>query len=201
MNIIKLYDHELSGNCYKVRLLLNQLSLDFESIKIDVFKGENKKDFFKEINPAMKIPVINDGGLILNESNAILLYLCDKYKSKLVSNSIESRAKIYSWLIYNKTSVDPFLAKARAIKKFYPDDKQDLNELQYLKIEGIKSLKVIDNYLKTSNFFSNEYSIADIAMYPYIKLSYEGEIFLDEYENILKWIERVENTDKFTPIY
>ena len=201
MNIIKLYDHELSGNCYKVRLLLSQLSLDFESIEIDVFKGENKKDFFKEINPAMKIPVINDGGLILNESNAILLYLCDKYKSKLVSNSIESRAKIYSWLIYNKTSVDPFLAKARAIKKFYPDDKQDLNELQYLKIEGIKSLKVIDNYLKTSNFFSNEYSIADIAMYPYIKLSYEGEIFLDEYENILKWIERVENTDKFKPIY
>ena len=197
----QLYDHELSGNCYKVRLLLSQLSLDFESIEIDVFKGENKKDFFKEINPAMKIPVINDGGFILNESNAILLYLCDKYKSKLVSNSIESRAKIYSWLIYNKTSVDPFLAKARAIKKFYPDDKQDLNELQYLKIEGIKSLKVIDNYLKTSNFFSSEYSIADIAMYPYIKLSYEGEIFLDEYENILKWIERVENTDKFKPIY
>ena len=201
MNIIKLYDHELSGNCYKVRLLLSQLSLNFESIEIDVFKGENKKDFFREINPAMKIPVINDGGFILNESNAILLYLCDKYKSKLVSNSIESRAKIYSWLIYNKTSVDPFLAKARAIKKFYPDDKQDLNELKYLKIEGIKSLKVINNYLKTSNFFSSEYSIADIAMYPYIKLSYEGEIFLDEYENILKWIERVENTDKFTPIY
>ena len=201
MNIIKLYDHELSGNCYKVRLLLSQLSLNFESIEIDVFKGENKKDFFREINPAMKIPVINDGGFILNESNAILLYLSDKYKSKLVSNSIESRAKIYSWLIYNKTSVDPFLAKARAIKKFYPDDKQDLNELKYLKIEGIKSLKVIDNYLKTSNFFSSEYSIADIAMYPYIKLSYEGEIFLDEYENILKWIERVENTDKFTPIY
>ena len=45
MNIIKLYDHELSGNCFKVRLLLNQLSLDFESIKIDVFTGENKKDF------------------------------------------------------------------------------------------------------------------------------------------------------------
>ena len=67
---------------------------------------------------------------------------------ELVSNSIESRAKIYSWLIYNKTSVDPFLAKARAIKKFYPDDKQDLNELKYLKIEGIKSLKVIDNYIR-----------------------------------------------------
>ena len=201
MNIIKLYDHELSGNCFKVRLLLNQLSLDFESIKIDVFTGENKKDFFKKINPAMKIPVINDSGIILNESNAILLYLSDKYKSELLSNSLEDRAKIYSWLMYNKTSVDPFLAKARAIKKFYPHDKQDLDELKSLKIEGNKSLKVINDYLSTSNFFCSGYSIADIAMYPYIKLSYEGEILLEEYKNILNWIDRVENTAKFIPIY
>ena len=201
MNIIKLYDHELSGNCFKVRLLLNQLSLDFESIKIDVFTGENKKDFFKKINPAMKIPVINDSGIILNESNAILLYLSDKYKSELLSNSLEDRAKIYSWLMYNKTSVDPFLAKARAIKKFYPHDKQDLDELKSLKIEGNKSLNLINDYLKTSNFFCSGYSIADIAMYPYIKLSYEGEILLEEYNNILNWIDRVENTAKFIPIY
>ncbi len=201
MNIIKLYDHELSGNCFKVRLLLNQLSLDFESIKIDVFTGENKKDFFKKINPAMKIPVINDSGIILNESNAILLYLSDKYKSELLSNSLEDRAKIYSWLMYNKTSVDPFLAKARAIKKFYPHDKQDLDELKSLKIEGNKSLNLINDYLKTSNFFCSGYSIADIAMYPYIKLSYEGEILLEEYKNILNWIDRVENTAKFIPIY
>lgn len=201
MNIIKLYDHELSGNCFKVRLLLNQLSLDFESIKIDVFAGENKKDFFKKINPAMKIPVINDSGIILNESNAILLYLSDKYKSELLSNSLEDRAKIYSWLMYNKTSVDPFLAKARAIKKFYPRDKQDLDELKSLKIEGNKSLNLINDYLKTSNFFCSGYSIADIAMYPYIKLSYEGEILLEEYNNILNWIDRVENTAKFIPIY
>ncbi|MEC7925587.1 MAG: glutathione S-transferase family protein [Thermodesulfobacteriota bacterium] len=201
MNIIKLYDHELSGNCFKVRLLLNQLSLDFESIKIDVFAGENKKDFFKKINPAMKIPVINDSGIILNESNAILLYLSDKYKSDLLSNSLEDRAKIYSWLMYNKTSVDPFLAKARAIKKFYPHDKQDLDELKSLKIEGNKSLNLINDYLKTSNFFCSGYSIADIAMYPYIKLSYEGEILLEEYNNILNWIDRVENTAKFIPIY
>ena len=201
MNIIKLYDHEISGNCFKVRLLLNQLSLDFESIKIDVFTGENKKDFFKKINPAMKIPVINDSGIILNESNAILLYLSDKYKSELLSNSLEDRAKIYSWLMYNKTSVDPFLAKARAIKKFYPDDKQDLDELKSLKIEGNKSLRVINDYPSASNFFCSGYSIADIAMYPYIKLSYEGEILLEEYKNILNWIDRVENTAKFIPIY
>ena len=82
MSLIKLYDHELSGNCYKVRLLLSQLPKEYEAIKIDVFKGQNKRSFFKNINPAMKIPVIDDSGVIVNESNAILLYLSEKYNKK-----------------------------------------------------------------------------------------------------------------------
>ena len=89
---------KITGGTYKgKRLKTNknaQLRPTTEKTRLAIFSILGK-DFFKEINPAMKIPVINDGGLILNESNAILLYLCDKYKSKLVSNSIESRAKIY----------------------------------------------------------------------------------------------------------
>ena len=201
MSLIKLYDHELSGNCYKVRLLLSQLPKEYEAIKIDVFKGQNKEVFFKNINPAMKIPVIDDSGVIVNESNAILLYLSEKYNKNFLLDSVESRAKIYSWLLLNKTSVDPFLAKSRAIKKFFPEDKQDNNELKMLQKEGNKSLLIIDEYLKDNDFLSDGYSIADISMYPYIKLSYEGEIFLDKYKNILEWIKRVEEIKDFIPMY
>ena len=109
--------------------------------------------------------------------------------------------KIYRWIFYNKTSVDPNLAKARAIKKFFPSDKQNSKELEFLQREGIKSLELIDKHLSRNDFFVNNYSVADIAMYPYIKLSYEGEILLEEYKNILNWIDRVENTAKFIPIY
>ena len=77
--MIKFYDHPLSGNCYKVKLLMAQSNVEFVTEIVDVFKGENKKDKFIGINPATKIPAIDDDGIIVWESNAILMYLCEKY--------------------------------------------------------------------------------------------------------------------------
>ena len=199
--MIKLYDNPLSGNCFKVKLLLVQSKIPFESIIIDVFKGESRKAPFLQINNAGKIPAIDDNGFILNESNAILLYLAEKYNKNLLSENLDERGKIYSWILYNKTSVDPNLAKARAIKKFFPSDKQNVKELEFLQREGIKSLELIDKHLSGNDFFVNNYSVADIAMYPYIKLSYEGGIDIDIFKNITLWMNRVENTREFINIY
>lgn len=199
--MIKLYDNPLSGNCFKVKLLLVQSKIPFESVIIDVFKGESRKAQFLQINNAGKIPAIDDNGFILNESNAILLYLAEKYNKNLLSESLDERGKIYSWIFYNKTSVDPNLAKARAIKKFFPSDKQNSKELEFLQREGVKSLELIDKHLSRNDFFVNNYSVADIAMYPYIKLSYEGGIDIDIFKNITLWMNRVENTKEFINIY
>ena len=199
--MIKLYDNPLCGNCFKVKLLLVQSKIPFESVIIDVFKGESRKAQFLQINNAGKIPAIDDNGFILNESNAILLYLAEKYNKNLLSESLDERGKIYSWIFYNKTSVDPNLAKARAIKKFFPSDKQNSKELEFLQREGIKSLELIDKHLSRNDFFVNNYSVADIAMYPYIKLSYEGGIDIDIFKNITLWMNRVENTKEFINIY
>ena len=195
--MIKLYDHPLSGNCYKIRLLMSQANIEFESDIVDVFKSENKKEEYLSINPAAKIPAINDDGLILWESNAILMYLSEKYSPMFLPYDLVGRANAYQWLLYNKTSVDPFLAKSRAIKQFYPEERQDLNELKALQNEGIKALGIIDGYLKNKTFFVDNYSVVDIAYYPYIKLAYQGEIDLNPFPNILNWISKVESTDKF----
>ena len=195
--MIKLYDHPLSGNCYKVKLLMAQSNIEFVTEIVDVFKGENKKDKFIGINPATKIPAIDDDGIIVWESNAILMYLCEKYSPILLPYDLRGRAEAYKWLFFNKTSVDPFLAKARAILKFYPKDAQDLDELRKLQDEGLKSLKIIDNHLEGKAFFVGNYSIVDIAYYPYIKLSHEGKIDLVQFPNILEWIKKVEATDDF----
>ena len=195
--MIKLYDHPLSGNCYKVKLLMAQSNVEFITEIVDVFKGENKKDKFIGINPATKIPAIDDDGIIVWESNAILMYLCEKYSPILLPYDLRGRAEAYKWLFFNKTSVDPFLAKARAILKFYPKDAQDLDELRKLQDEGLKSLKIIDNHLEGKAFFVGNYSIVDIAYYPYIKLSHEGKIDLVQFPNILEWIKKVEATDNF----
>jgi glutathione S-transferase len=195
--MIKIYDHPLSGNCYKVRLLMTQSNVGFESETIDVFKGENKKDKYIKINPTSKIPAIDDDGLIIWESNAILLYLCEKYSPFFLPFDLIGRSNAYKWLFFNKTSLDPFLAKARAILKFYPEGSQDLDELAVLQNEGLKSLKIVEEHLEGKIFFVENYSIVDIAFYPYIKLSHEGKIELSQFPNILRWIKSVENTKNF----
>ena len=95
--MIKLYDHNLSGNCFKVRLLLTQAQIEFESVVVDVFTGENKLDKYLKINPAAKIPCIDDNGLLVWESNAILLYLSEAYPKGYFPDDINSRANIYKW--------------------------------------------------------------------------------------------------------
>ena len=195
--MIKLYDHPLSGNCYKIRLFLAQAQIEFETEVVDVFKGENKSDEFIRINPAAKIPAIEDDGEILWESNAILFYLCEKYSPILLPYDLKGRAEAYQWMFFNKTSVDPFLAKARAILKFFPKESQDLEELALLQKQGINSLKILENHLVNKAFFVENYSIVDIAYYPYIKLCSEGNISLDRFPSILEWITRVENTENF----
>ena len=195
--MIKLYDHPLSGNCYKIRLFLAQAQIEFKTEVVDVFKGANKADDFIKINPAAKIPAIEDDGQVLWESNAILFYLCEKYSPILLPYDLMGRADAYKWMFFNKTSVDPFLAKARAILKFFPKEAQNLEELKSLQKQGVSSLKILDDHLAGKAFFVDNYSIVDIAYYPYIKLCNEGNIELDNFPNILEWLIRVENTDNF----
>jgi glutathione S-transferase len=199
--MIKLYDHPLSGNSYKVKLLLVQAGLSFETILIDVFKGENHKTAFTRINPAAKIPVVDDGGYIIWESNAILIYLAEKYANNYIPLDINLRGTLFKWLLFNKTSLDPYLAKSRAILKFVPKGKQDFKELELLRTDAKKGLKIFNQHLKKRSFIVDNYSIADIAFYPYIKLCHEGEIDLKPFKNILSWMRNVENTDNFFDIY
>jgi len=199
--MIKLYDHPLSGNCYKVKLLLVQAGLNFETIVIDVFKGENRSGEFTKINPAAKIPVIDDDGYIIWESNAILVYLAEKYASNYIPRNINGRGTVFKWLFFNKTSLDPYLAKSRAILKFIPKSKQDLKELELLQADGKKGLEIFNQHLEGRSFIVDDYSIADIAFYPYIKLCHEGDIDLEPFKNILLWVINIENTDNFFDIY
>jgi glutathione S-transferase len=198
--MIKLYDHPLSGNCFKVKLLLTQAGLTFETRVVDVFKGENLTTEFKKINPAAKIPVIDDDGYTIWESNAILIYLAERYAKDYLPTGIEARGTMFKWLLFNKTSLDPYLAKSRAILKFMPEGKRDFKELDSLQAQGKKSLEIFDEYLEGRRFIVDDYSIADIAFYPYIKLCHEGNIDLKPFRNVLLWIANVENTDNFLNI-
>lgn len=196
--MIKLYDHPLSGNCYKVRLLLSQLGVAYERVLVDIFQGEHRSTDHREINPNMKIPVLQDGDFTMWESNAILFYLGRKFApNDLFPDDPEAFGRASQWLLFGKTTIDPNLALARYFIRFLLPENRDQSELNKLHEEGNKALTVLNHHLARNDFLAGVYSIADIGCYPYVLLSPEGGFDLKRYDAVLSWVERI----KATPAY
>ena len=199
--MLKLYDHPLSGNCYKVRLLLNQLRVKYQKVPVDIFKAEHKTEEFARLNPNMKIPVIDDDGFIMWESNAILLYLVKKYSpNRFISDDPADYGHIVQWLIFGKTSVDPNFAIVRYYKKFLTAGQYDKNEFMKLQSNCHTILDQLNKHFLSNEFIAGRYSVADIACYPYIKLSEEAEIKLINYSSVRKWISNLEEEKDYITI-
>ena len=188
-----LYDHPLSGNCYKVRLLLAHLGLKYERVNVDIFSGEHKKEEFKRLNPNQKIPVLEDGVFILWESNAILHYIGNKcFPNPYFSLDPERYGLISQWLLFGKTTIDPNLAVSRYFMKFLGSGNYEENQLERLHVLGGAALETLNDHLAQNDFLAVDYSIADMGCYPYVMLSPEGGFDLTVYPNVVKWCERIE---------
>lgn len=192
--MLKLYDHPLSGNCYKVRLALNQLGVEYEREYLDIFKGEQHSGEYGAINPNKKIPVLVDGDFHMWESNAILLYLGKKYSpNPLYPEDLSTFGAVAQWLFFGKTSIDPNLAVARYFMRFVSPENRDERELNKLMTQGNAALRVLDSHLERRDFLAGTYSIADIACYPYVNTAPEGGIDLSPYPSVILWCNRIQS--------
>jgi glutathione S-transferase len=190
--MLKLYDHPLSGNCYKVRLALSQLGVEYEKEYLDIFKGEQHSSGYQSVNPNRKIPVLIDGGFHMWESNAILLYIGRKYSPNgLYLEDLEGYGRMAQWLFFGKTSIDPNLAVARYFTKFLPPENRDEKRLNELRTQGNAVLGLLDSHLETNDYLAGIYSMADIACYPYVNLAPEGGIDLSPYPSVIMWLDRI----------
>ena len=192
----KLYDFLLSGNCYKIRLLLNQLNIEYECINVDILKQESRTSEFLKINPNGRTPVLFHDGKYLAESNAILWYLAidtdflpsDKYEQSLV----------LQWMFFEQFSHEPHLASSRywiSILKAEDKYKEQLKDKKKL---GYAALDVMEQHLEKNDYFvANQYSIADIALYAYTHVAEEGRFDLSKYKRIKKWFKRIENQNRY----
>lgn len=192
---MKLYDHPLSGNCYKVRLALHQLGVEYERVYVDIFGGEQHTPEHEDMNPNKKIPVLVDGDFTMWESNAILLYLGKKYSpNSLFPEDPRTFGAVAQWLLFGKTMVDPNLALARFYMRFAEPEQRDESELKRLHEQGGKALRVLDKHLSQNEFLAGSYSVADIGCYPYVDLAPQGGFELASYSSVLSWCERVRST-------
>ncbi len=195
---MKLYTHPLSGNAYKAELLLSHLGAEFEKINIDIFRGENRTDEFRKLNPNCKIPVLVDGDFVMWESNALLFYIARKFApNSYLPEDPEAFGKVAQWVVFGKTTLDTSLALARFWTKYLAAEKVDEDALTQKRKEGRAALEILNGALKNREFLSDGYTIADIACYPYVSLANEGEIDISPYPEVSKWVGRIESQPGF----
>lgn len=190
---VKLYDDPRSGNGYKVRLLLAQLSQPYQYLPIDILRGESRTPAFLKKNPNGRIPLLElEDGSCLPESNAILYFLSQG--TPLWPTERLEQAQVMQWLFFEQYSHEPNIATPRfwlAIKGFEPTP-FNIELLAQKQKAGNQALAVMDGHLQHRQFMVGErYTIADIALYAYTHEAHEGGFDLSLYPAVLAWLQRV----------
>ncbi|HEX6136246.1 MAG TPA: glutathione S-transferase family protein [Casimicrobiaceae bacterium] len=191
---MKLYDLELSGNSYRVRLFLSLLSQRCELVTVNLMKGEQREPWFLKLNPRGQVPVLDDGGTVVWDSLAILVYLARKYGGETwLPIDAEGMAEVMQWLAIMENETLFGLSKARVVCKFGRPG--DLAEAQQL---GRKGLDVLEERLGAHPWLAlDRATIADVGCFPYVALAAEGEIALDPYRGVRRWIDRIKSLPGF----
>jgi glutathione S-transferase len=195
---MKLYDSAISGNSYKVRLLLAQLGHRCEIVPVDILKGESRTPEFLALNPNGRTPVLEDDGFVLAESNAILAYLARG--SRFLPEERRLWALVFQWLFFEQYSHEPYIATSRFWLLHRPESSERAAVLAARREGGWAALRVMERHLAARDFFARDYSIADIALFAYTHVAHEGGFPLDEFPNVRAWLERVRATPGFVPM-
>jgi glutathione S-transferase len=194
-----LYNSQVSGNCYKVRLLLAHLGLAYEREEVDVIDRSNRAELLGGLNPALRVPtLVLDDGSALAESNAIIWYLAEG--SQYVPEDRLERAKVLQWMFFEQYSHEPNIAVARFLVAVSPEQ-PDEDELAARHRGGYAALDAIEGHLASRSFLVGErYTLADIALYAYTHVADEGGFDLDRYPLIRAWLARVAGQPSHVPI-
>ncbi|PJZ84032.1 glutathione S-transferase family protein [Leptospira harrisiae] len=195
--MIELFEFTMSGNSYKIRLLLSFLNLQYESRSLNPADKIHKSENFLELNPFGQVPVLKDNNIILRDSQAILVYLARAYgEEHWFPNDPAKSAEIVAWL---STAANEVSRGPGALRVHYLLGRTiNLEETKQV-TENLLSL--LDKKLTSRLWIATDsLSIADIAMYPYIALSHQGKVDLTEYKNIKKWLHRIESLPGYIPM-
>lgn len=192
---IKLYRNPISGHCHRVELMMALLDLPYETIDLDMKNGAHKAPNYLKINPFGLVPAIDDNGIILSDSNAILIYLEKKYNDgyEWFPQDPVKASEVQRWLSVAAGEIAYGPCAVRLVKVFGV-------ELDYQKAlqQTNAFFAVLEPLLAERNFLAGEaITLADIAGYSYIAHVPEGGVSLGPYPAIRAWLERIESQPRF----
>ncbi len=198
MSTITLYRHPLSGHSHRVEAFLSILGLPADIVDVDLANDEHKKAEFLAKNRFGQVPVIEDDQTTLSDSNAILIYLANKYDpgSSWLPQELNAAAEVHRFLSIASGKIAYGPAAARLVNVFGAalDHAAAINSAHAILAE-------FDTHLKDRNWLATERpTIADLANYTYIAHAPEGDVSLDNYSHIRTWLQRIEGLAGFVPM-
>lgn len=194
---IVLYRHPLSGHCHRVEMFLRMLDLPYETRDVDLLAGEQRQPAFVALNVLGQVPVIDDDGTVLSDSNAILVYLALRYaQPSWLPRDALGAARVQRWLSLAAGPLAYGAARARAIRVFG----RSTDPAEAIATAGTLFARM-EQMLGGETFLAGDApTIADLAMYTYTAHAPEGGVALDAYPRVLAWLARVRALPGFVPM-
>ncbi len=194
-----LYNSQVSGNCYKVRLLFAHLGIEYERHELDVVDRSNRPEVLGGLNPALRVPtLVLDDGRSMSESNAIINYFAEG--TPYLPEDRFERAQVLQWQFFEQYDHEPNIAVARFLVAYSGRNPSE-SDLDAQRRGGYRALDAMEGHLADRRFLVGErYSIADISLYAYTHVADEGGFDLSRYPAINAWLERVTAQPGHVPI-
>ncbi len=187
--MLTLYNSQVSGNCYKVRLLFAHLGIEYERHELDVIDRSDRPEVLGGLNPALRVPtLVFDDGRALAESNAIIFHFAEG--TEYLPEDAFERAQVLQWLFFEQYNHEPNIAVARfwRIADLHPPAEEQAARRR----GGEAALRALEGHLTDRRYLVGDgYSVADIALYAYTHVAPEGGFELEPYPAIRAWLARV----------
>ena len=195
-----LYDSPVSGNCYKVRLLLAHLGVPYERRSVDVVDRSNRPELLGGLNPALRVPtLVLDDGRALGESGAICWYFAEG--TRFVPDDRYERAQVLQWMFFEQYDHEPALAVVRFWVAYSGRPEDFADRIEERRPAGYRVLDAMERHLSGRSYFVGDaLTLADIALYAYTHVADEGGFDLSGYGSIREWLDRVASEPGHVPI-
>jgi GSH-dependent disulfide-bond oxidoreductase len=172
-------------NGWKISIALEEMGLPYEVKVIDFATNEQKSDWYVKLNPNGRIPALLDDDFALFESGAILIYLAEK-TGKFLPRDVQGRSRVIQWLMFQMSGVGPMMGQANVFLRYFPEKIQAA--IDRYQREVTRLFGVMDKQLGTLEYIAGAYSIADMALWPWVSGYEWSGVSVDEFANLKRWL-------------
>jgi glutathione S-transferase len=175
-------------NGWKISIALEEMGLPYEVRVVDFATNEQKSDWYVKLNPNGRIPTLVDEGFAMFESGAILIYLAEK-TGRFLPRDVQGRSRVIQWLMFQMSAVGPMMGQANVFLRYFPEKIQPA--IDRYQREVTRLFGILDRQLAAHEYIAGDYSIADMALWPWVSGYEWSGVSIAEFANLQRWLAKV----------